>query len=142
MTEEFALTRLIPLVFLLSGIGLLIAAARYVRRTRAFLSRAAEATGEVVALEKEPATGTGDLCTYRPVVSFQSRSGQRTQFAALAHSNPPEYQVGDPVRVLYDPERPQEACIRSFTQLWLLAVLLGGLGLIFTALGAGLLLAG
>jgi Protein of unknown function (DUF3592) len=139
MSEEMVLSRIIPLIFLLSGIGLLITATRQVTRTRAFLARAAEAPGRIVALEEEPATEPGDARTHRPVVSFQA-GPSRVQFKSMAHSSPPQYEVGASVRVLYDPERPIDARIRSFTDLWLLAIVLGGLGGIFTVLGAGLLL--
>lgn len=140
MSEEVILSRIIPLVFLLSGIGLLIGATLNFTRTRAFLARAAEAIGEVVALEEEPPTEPGESHTYRPVVSFQIGANQRVRFESMAHSNPPQYKIGASVRVLYNPDRPNEARIRSFTSLWLLPVILGGLGLIFTGLGVGLLL--
>jgi hypothetical protein len=42
--------------------------------------------------------------------------------------------------VLYHPNPPHDARISSFTDLWLLSLILGGLGVLFTALGAGLLL--
>lgn len=140
MSDEIVLNRFIPLIFLRGGVGLLIGATLNVTRTRAFLAKAAEAIGEVVALEEAPPTDPQELQTYRPVISFQIGPSQRVQFKSMAHSNPPEYQVGASVRVLYDPERPDEARIRSFTSLWLLPVILGSLGLIFTGLGAGLLL--
>jgi hypothetical protein len=140
LSEELVLSRVLPLAFLLIGIGLFVAAARYLTRTRTFLGKSAEAIGEVVALEEEPATEPGDPCTYRPVVSFPIDSTRRVRFKSMAHSNPPEYEVGESVRVLYDPDRPGEARIRSFTSLWLPPTVLGGLGLIFTALGVGLLL--
>jgi hypothetical protein len=140
MSDEVFLNRVLPLIFLLIGIGLLVAAARYLTRTRTFLGKSAEAIGEVIALEEEPATEPGDPRTYRPVVSFPIDSTRRVRFKSVAHSNPPEYEVGDSVRVLYDPDRPGDARIRSFTSLWLPLTVLGGLGLIFTALGAGLLL--
>lgn len=97
---------------------------------------------EVVALEKVPPTETGELPTYRPVVSFRVGTAQTIRFQSIAHSNPPEYELGDSVRVLYDPGCPSEARIRSFTSLWLLPIVLGGLGLIFTVLGVVLLLGG
>jgi len=140
MSDELFLSRVLPLIFLLVGVGLLTAATRYWIRTRAFLGTAAETVGEVVALEEEPPSEAGDPQTYRPVVSFPIGPSQWVSFASLAHSNPPEYEVGASVRVLYDPARPQDARIRSFTSLWLPLAVLGGLGLIFTALGTGLLL--
>jgi hypothetical protein len=139
MTEEVVLTCIIPLVFLACGIGLLIGGFVSVARTRAFIAKAVETTGEVVELEEEPATEPGEPLTYRPVVSFVLDSKQRVRFKSMVHSNPPAYDVGESVSVLYEPNRPHEARIRSFTSLWLLALILIGLGLIFSVLGAGLL---
>src|SRR5688572_5990495 len=135
MSEDVILGQIIPLVFLISGIGLLIGAALKFTRTRAFLAKAAQAIGEVVALDEEPPTEPGESPTYRPVVSFQIDAHQTVRFESMAHSNPPQYKVGASVRVVYNPDRPNEARILSFTSLWLLPVILGGLGLIFTALG-------
>ena len=140
MSEEVFLNRVLPLIFLLVGIGLLVGAAVNVARTRDFLGRAAAAKGEVVALEEEPPTDAQELPTYRPVVTFTVGPTQRkVRFKSMAHSNPPQYKVGDAVPVLYDPDRPDDARIRSFTSLWLLALILGGLGFVFTALGTALL---
>lgn len=139
MSDEVALRYVIPLIFLLSGAGLLIAALVVLARTRAFLARAAETVGQVVALDEELPLEAGDPHTYRPIVSFQV-AGTPIRFESMAHSNPPEYEIGASVRVLYDRDRPSEARIRSFVSLWLLPMILGGLGLIFTAVGSGLLL--
>lgn len=134
------LSLVLPIIFLLVGAGLLAAAAGHGIQARAFVDKASGAVGEVVALEEEPAMEAGTASTYRPVVSFVASSGQRVRFSAMAHSNPPEYEPGASVRVLYDPERPHDARIRSFNELWLLPILLGGLGSIFAALGAAILL--
>jgi len=141
MSEEIVLTLVIPLIFIVCGVGLLTGAGRYLVRTRAFLAKAKETIGEVVALEKVPPTESSELPTYRPVVSFRV-GAQTIRFQSIAHSNPPEYEPGASVHVLYDPARPGEARIRSFTSLWLLPIVLGGLGLIFTVIGLGLLLGG
>lgn len=141
MSEAFFLDRVLPLIFLASGLALLIAAARHALRTRAYLGVASETAGEVVALEEEPAMEPGEPRSYRPVVSFSLGPRGRVRFKSMAHSYPSRYRVGDPVRVLYHPDRPHDARIRSFTDLWLLPLILGGLGAVFTTLGAGLLLA-
>ncbi|MGH8284501.1 MAG: hypothetical protein ACRETT_01895 [Steroidobacteraceae bacterium] len=49
MSDEVALRYVIPLIFLLSGAGLLIGALVLLVRTRMFLARAAETVGQVVA---------------------------------------------------------------------------------------------
>ncbi|MFZ1983391.1 MAG: DUF3592 domain-containing protein [Desulfatitalea sp.] len=135
MSDQFFLSRILPSVFFLIGIGLLIGAILYIRRTKAFLARAKETTGEVVALEEVPPTASGESSTYRPIVSFQISDTRRIKFKTLAHSNPPQYKIGTPVRVLYIPANPHDARIYSFTSLWLLAVILSFLGAVFTFLG-------
>lgn len=140
MSEAWFLTVGLPVIFLMAGCGLLTAAARHGLRTRAFLGCAREAAGEVVAFDEEPAMEAGDPRTYRPVVSFTTERGAPVRFSTMAHSSAPTYELRAAVRVLYDPDRPQDARIRSFTELWMLPILLAGLGSVFTALGAAILL--
>ena len=113
---------------LLAGVGLLAA------RTRAFLSRATEAHGEVVALEERRRIRS-PRPLYFPVVVFTTPSGQRNRFTSPSGSADPDHAVGDAVTVLFDAERPDAACIRSFASLWLVPIVLGGFGLVFALLG-------
>ena len=122
MSDDVALGWVIPLVFLVSGLALLAVACRHFLRTRTFLARAIETVGEVLELTEEPPTEAGERTTFRPVVSFRTSAGTQMQFASMA------------------PESPHEARIRSFTSLWLLAIVLGVLGSVFAALGIALLL--
>jgi hypothetical protein len=50
MSDEFFLSFIAPLIFLVSGIMLLASAARHWARTLALLAGAREAVGEVIAL--------------------------------------------------------------------------------------------
>jgi hypothetical protein len=86
--------------------------------------------------------GADERETYAPVIVFITDSGQKVRFTSLASSYPPRYAVGDSVPVLYEANRPDQARIRSFHDLWFMPSLLGGLGLVFTAIGAGLLIVG
>jgi hypothetical protein len=144
MSDEFFLDHVIPLVFLVTGMVLLIGATRHGKRTRAFLCKACEVTGTVIAMEEVAPQnpGASELETYRPVIVFTSREGHQAQFESMASSYPPKYAVGDKVRVLYDPDQPHQARIHSFHDLWFMPSLFGGLGLVFTALGTGLLIGG
>jgi hypothetical protein len=93
--------------------------------TRRFMARAAETTGRVI-------DNVRDDDTYRAVVTFEPASGTPVTFRSSAGANPPSYEVGDSVRVLYDPGEPSDARISSFFSLW-------GFAAIFSALGAGAL---
>ena len=52
------------------------------------------------------------------------------------YSNPPEYEVGNVVDILYDANHPQSARIAKTTGLYFAPILLAVLGVIF--LGTGL----
>ena len=58
MSDEFFLSFVGPLLFLVTGIVLFISAARHRTLTLAFLAEAREAIGEVIALEEVPPATT------------------------------------------------------------------------------------
>jgi hypothetical protein len=74
--------------------------------TRQFLAVAVAADGVVVDLSQSV---DEDGSTYFPVVRFVAPDGQVVRFESGIGSNPPDYRVGDPVRVLYDPSNPRTA---------------------------------
>lgn len=138
MSDLVALTFVLPLVFNVSGAVLLVLAARRYAQTRRFLADALPAWGKVVALEEVPPQQADESATYRPVVVFEADASQSIRFESLAHSNPPRFTVGQTVPVLYRRGQPHDARIRSFVDLWLLAIVLGLLG--GALLGVGLAL--
>lgn len=130
------LTHILPLIFLLIGLGLLAGCAYLIRKTRLFLERAMETPGRVVEMR---AVSDSDGTTHMPVVEFTAPSGDRAQFESGFSSSPPSYRVGDAVTVLYDPQNFKDARIRSFLSLWIAPLLFGVLGGVFTGLGAAML---
>jgi hypothetical protein len=50
-------------------------------------------------------------------------------------SNPPLFQVGQEINVLYESGNPQKARIKKWMNLYFVPVLLGGLGLVFGGVG-------
>jgi hypothetical protein len=115
-------------------------------RTVRFLARAIPTTGEVSELASERISSRsrsgGAAFVYRPIVTFETATGGEIRFKASYASNPPGLKVGDEVAVLYDPKRPDQAAVRSFASLWLGALIAGAMGLIFTAVGAFMILRG
>ena len=55
-------------------------------------------------------------------------------------SNPPMFQEGQVIDVLYDPANPQKARIKRWMSLYFVSVLLGGMGLIFGGIGVVMLI--
>jgi len=71
---------------------------------------------------------------YYPVVEFVSSDGRKHTVHMNEGSSTPSHEVGDEVTVLYNPERPLEARIKSFGSsalMWILPGITGILGLGF-----------
>lgn len=117
--------RLQGLLFLLVGIGLLIAAGVYGLKSYDFVQQASRADARVVALN---AGGS------HPQVEFETASGETVSYpqGGLIFG----YAVGDPVRVLYRPENPRAtASVDAWGALWGGALFLFSLGLAFASAG-------
>lgn len=76
---------------------------------------------------------------YRPEVSFQSPDGATHRFTDGAGSLPPDYAIGETVRVLYAASQPENPRIASWKRLWLVPTLFVTVGLL-PGVVAGLLM--
>lgn len=71
---------------------------------------------------------------YFPVVEFMAKDGRRRQVQLSEGSFPAAYEVGEEVTVLYEPEHPLDARIKSggsTALMWILPGITGILGLAF-----------
>jgi len=71
---------------------------------------------------------------YYPVVDFTADDGHRRSVQMSVGSDSPEYEKGNEVIVLYDPQHPLDANIKSFGSaalLWVLPAITGILGVAF-----------
>jgi hypothetical protein len=71
---------------------------------------------------------------YYPVVEFTAADGRTRTLQMSEGSNPPSYETGDEVVVLYDPEKPLDVRIQSFGSsalMWILPGITGILGAAF-----------
>jgi hypothetical protein len=137
--------------YLLAAIGLvtLLGSLVVYEHTASFVRRASRAQGIVTALVLHQSTNYSNTNgsinnrpyvsdSYQPVVRFRHGT-QQVQFSDSLASNPPAYHVGETVNVLYLESDPYDARIESFTSLWFLPMVLGGMGTIFLAVGAGMI---
>ncbi|MCC3773838.1 DUF3592 domain-containing protein [Streptomyces sp. UNOB3_S3] len=106
-----------------------------------FLTDAKRARGTVVALDWREDHGGGsrkvrsdDEPVAYPVIEFTPADGTPRKFRDSAGSNPPSYEVGEQVEVLYRPGSPEDARIKGFLSLWLMPLIFGGIGLVFTGI--------
>ncbi|MBU0485074.1 MAG: DUF3592 domain-containing protein [Proteobacteria bacterium] len=94
-----------------------------------FSGKALSVQGEVVRLESRSNSGSNaGGPTYYPVIRFLANGEKKVSFTDKIGSNPPLYQIGDQVKVLYDPESPGKAIIDHGLLNCLPAVALIGAG--------------
>lgn len=132
--------KIVSAVFSTVGIGMLVASFFVFSNTSSFIGRAVEADGKVTDLERSrSSSSSGSGTTYRPVVEFTTATGKRIEFVSSVGSSPPSHRVGEAVKVLYNPTDPQSARIKSFFHLWFGFLIVFALGLIFAAVGLGMI---
>lgn len=76
----------------------------------------------------------GSTTMYRPTFQYEFR-GKTYTYESNSSSSSPEFQAGETVDALIDPEEPTEILIASFMEQWFAIVLLGGMGTMFGGLG-------
>lgn len=133
MSEEFLLN------FFAVGIGavLLSMAALIYIRTLLFIRTAQHAKGTVIEMvyRRKNTRSGGKGGGYLPVYQFKTLDGKKITAKDSLSSNPPRFQVGQQVDVLYNPNNPHDARINQWLNLYFVPVLLGGLGLLFGGMG-------
>lgn len=130
--------RIIALILLVIGALLLAGAGYAVWSEFAFRRIAVETDGRVTEMIRGSGSRDSDgrrSATYRPAFVFTLPGGKEIRAEGSVASNPPCCRVGDRVRVRYDPARPEHAAITGFMQSWLVATILGGMGVIFLGIG-------
>lgn len=122
-------------IFAVIGAVLLVLDFFWIYKTKNFLDRCLKTKGVVIDIswvsQKVPPevssgeTDAYDADAYReekfaiPVVQFvDQRSGRKITVGGSWGSSGPAYHVGEEVVVLYDPENPSNAKIKSFWEIW------------------------
>ncbi|RME65820.1 MAG: DUF3592 domain-containing protein [Nitrospirae bacterium] len=128
------LTRAQRFFVIVVGLVFIGAAIYGYRDTFSFAENLKETQGIVVGVQKErrsDAKGTW-YTTYRPVVEFET-GGKKYRFLATVSSPGYRNAEGRAVRVLYDPENPQNARLaeEELTYFYLLFGICGALAVLF-----------
>jgi hypothetical protein len=119
-------------IFLIVGLGFIVAAIAFAYRTQVFLSTCTTAQGRIVALKSVRSTRRHTI-TYAPVFRFNVPGTHFATVVSRTSSNPPSFNVGEWVTVRYPADHPEQAVIDSFGQLWLWDWGFGGFGALFCA---------
>jgi Protein of unknown function (DUF3592) len=126
--------KILGFVLLIAGPCMLIYSAVSFVRTRSFLRCCIEVDGEVKRLERSIRSGKYGY-TYAPVFSFTVADGKTYTVTSAVSTTPPGFNVGESVRVRYDPANPKDARIHTFFQTWGRAVTWGIVGAALIAFG-------
>jgi hypothetical protein len=129
-----AFPRSIPLLFL--SVALLSLAIAVFAGVRTGLARSREqnAPGRVIDLVERRASSGQPF--YYPVVEITLPDRSTRAIEVSEGSWPPAYEIGDPVTVAYDPDRPASVRIKSLGSAfgsWTLSIITGVLGAAFLA---------
>ncbi|MER5257052.1 DUF3592 domain-containing protein [Streptomyces sp. NPDC002855] len=141
--------RWVTIGFLAFGALFLVVGLVLAGKSVAFQSDAERAPGTVVALEwRNDSSGASrkqrenDEPAAYPVVEFTSADGTPRTFRSSTGTNPPAYEEGEKVEVLYRADSPEDARIKGFASLWLLPLIFGGIGLVMAGVGTALAMVG
>lgn len=128
-------------VFGVIGLILLTIGIVGLNNTIQWVTEAERTDGTVVRISAYSTVSDGVTTTmYSPVVSFIDKSGNQFTFSSNVSSSSVDYKTGDKIPVLYNRDKPEEARVKSFFSLWGVTLIVGGIGLIFTAMGVGYLI--
>ncbi|NOZ23424.1 MAG: DUF3592 domain-containing protein [Planctomycetes bacterium] len=127
--REFLIGSLLAGIFVTIGAGLLAWGVLYYANVKAFIARAKSAEGTVTGFDRWEGSSTdlSDDIKYA-VVTFTTSDGKEVRFKGPSQEWSSSYKTGDKVKVLYDPEKPDDAKIKSFMGLWFASSMLCGVG--------------
>lgn len=129
--------RLVGMIFMCIGIGLLMVVIYLVYTHQQFEKNAERVNGtllEYQSYESKNDDGGGYTTMYTPVFAYSFR-GKTFRQPGNSSSSVKEYDIGQPVEILVDPENPSEILVNSFMEKWFLPLLLGIMGAVFSGIG-------
>ena len=121
------------IILLLAGVALLVLCFILSLNVISRAALGAEAQGEILGFVNETHTRGVDS---HPVVAFTDADGNKHRFESDIDATGTDYVVGDKVPVVYAPEKPCNASIKSFSGVWWSPLGTGTLGLLLTWGGA------
>lgn len=119
--------RLVGTIFTVVGFILLSLAFIFGFRDYRFSTSAIPVIGKVTRIENN-----GSM--YVPVVSYML-FGVSHEYTGTVSSSSPGYSIGDEVELLVNANDASDVMLNSFLDRWFVVTILGGMGLLFSAIG-------
>lgn len=127
--------RLVSFVFLTIGLLFMgVAGVVYYLQTET-IANGQTVIGKVVELR------SGDESGVAPVIAYEW-NGQQMHHYSNMYSSPPSYELDEEVPVIVNTLDPRDVLIDTFSDRWLLIVIIGTIGLFFAGFGAIFVFAG
>ena len=123
-------------IFLFIGLLFMVIAGFVASSSQEKIDTYIQVEGIVIDLEQSSSSSDNSY-TYFPVVEYTADDGNVYSFRSSVGSSPPSYEINETVTVMHPPDQPQSGQINDFTSLWLVAIIFGGLGFVFFAVGLG-----
>jgi len=119
-------------LFPIIGIFLILGGKSSYNSTSNFIDNSFLVQGQVVDFMERVSE---DSITYAPVISYSDLDDKNYEIVSNSSSNPPAYDIGEVVDILYLMSDPQTAEIKSFFSLWGGATIMFLIGIAFFSLG-------
>ena len=121
--------KIISTILLLTSIILLGLAAYFYTKQENFIETSIKTSGVVIGLEESTSSSSSSSSiSYAPTVKYQDAEGNEYVFTSNISSSPPSYDVGEEVIIMYNPNNPSDAQIKSIFGQWIIVWILGGIG--------------
>lgn len=121
--------------FALVGTGLLLGAYVSWHATQRIIRAGIETKGVVIDTRYGRDSQGRTTTSQAPVIQFRTATGQPITYYSSTYTTPAHFSVGETVTLWYLPEMPQEAVILEGADSWLVAAVLGGIGIVFALIG-------
>ena len=92
-------------------------------------------TGTVISRQTKTDPKSGNALYFPVVTFFEEKTGKTITIRSSVGTSTRPWRTGDKVSVLYNPDRPEDATINSFRDLWLFPVFSCGFGALGIAMG-------
>lgn len=128
--------RLVGGIFMGLGAIMLAIAVYFLISNYQFSERAITVKGKVTDYESYQSGNDdgGSTTMYTPTFQYEFQTKTYTHKSTTSSSSR-DYEMGELVEVLVDPNNPNEMLIDNFWEKWFVSVLLSGLGIMFTGMG-------
>src|SRR5687768_15489955 len=126
------------IIFLLVGLGMLGFGGWSFMNTRSQMESWGNVEGRIIDFSYYSDSEGGS--SQVPVVQFTTTDGESITAEPYQERNTTVdvngYDVGDEVEVFYNPENPRDMFINDFMHVWFVPTLMGGMGGLFSVIGA------